>query len=156
MKNLGYFLYILILGLWTGGVFIFTVVVTPVIFKTFARDKAGEIVGILFPPYFLFTIAVAALALLLVFAARTDLTQTAFRASLGLVVLALAISLYVRVGLYPQIQQVKRSITSFETTPADNPLRAKFRKLHAVSAVLNLLFMADGVVLLALGTLLKK
>ncbi|MBA4373751.1 MAG: DUF4149 domain-containing protein [Thermodesulfovibrio sp.] len=156
MKNFSYFLYILILGLWTGGVFIFTFVVTPVIFRTYGRDRAGEIVGSLFPTYFIFTIVIAALALLLLFAAQPVLTPAAFKVSLGLTVLALCISLYVRGGLYPQIQEVKQAVRSFETTAADDPMRAKFGRLHAVSAVLNLVFLADGVVLMALGTLLKK
>jgi len=156
MKNLGYFLYILILGLWTGGVFIFTFVVTPVIFKTYGRDKAGDIVGTLFPPYFIFTIAVAVLALLFLLAAYPSLTETAFRVSLGLAVLSLAIAIYVRIGLYPQIQEVKREVVSFETTAVDHPMRAEFRRLHAVSAVLNLVFMANGTVLLAIGTLMRR
>lgn len=156
MRNSAYFLYILILGLWTGGVFIFTFVVTPVIFRTYGRDQAGDIVGTLFPPYFMFTIVIAGLALLFFLAAYPALTKTAFSMSLGLIVLALAIALYVRIGLYPQIQQVKREVASFETTAADNPVRAKFRRLHAVSAVLNLVFMTNGTVLMAIGTLMRK
>lgn len=156
MRNFGYFLYILTLGLWTGGVFVFTFVVTPAIFRTYGRDRAGEIVGTLFPPYFIFTIVIAALALLLLFIASPVLTQNAFRVSLGLAALALCIALYVRAGLYPQIQEVKQAVTSFETTAPDNPMRMKFRRLHAVSAVLNLVFMTNGTVLLAVGTLMKR
>lgn len=146
----------LILGLWTGGVFLYTFVVTPVIFKTYGRDKAGEIVGVLFPSYFIFTIVLAVLALLLLFSASSELTQTAFRVSAGLAVLALYIAIYVRVGLYPQIQEVKRQVPSFETTAADDPLRLKFRRLHALSAVLNLIFLTDGAVLIGIGTILRK
>ncbi|MGC2062883.1 MAG: DUF4149 domain-containing protein [Thermodesulfovibrionales bacterium] len=155
MKNLGYFFYILILGLWTGGVFIFTFVVTPAIFKTYSRDKAGDIVGTLFPPYFIFTIVIAGLALLLLLTAYPSLTMTAFKVSVGLAVLALSIAIYVRVGLYPQIQEVKRGV-SFETTAVDHPMRAEFRRLHAVSAVLNLIFMTNGTVLMAIGTLMRR
>lgn len=156
MRNYAYFLYILILGLWTGGVFIFTFVLTPVLFSTYGRDQAGDIVGTLFPPYFIFTIVIAGLALLLLLAVYPAMTKTAFSVSLGLAMLALVIALYVRIGLYPQIQQVKQEVASFETTAADNPARAKFRRLHAVSAVLNLVFMANGTVLIAIGTLMKK
>ncbi|MHB8881067.1 MAG: DUF4149 domain-containing protein [Thermodesulfovibrionales bacterium] len=156
MKDLGYFLYMLILGLWIGGVSVFTFIVTPAIFRTYGRDKAGEIVGTLFPPYFLFTIVIAGLALLLVLAAYPALTRTAFKVSVGLAALSLVVTLYVRVGLYPQIQQVKSEVASFETTAADHPKRAKFRRLHAVSAVLNLVFLTNGTVLLAIGTFLKR
>jgi hypothetical protein len=35
-------------------------------------------------------------------------------------------------------------------------MRKRFAKLHAVSAVLNLLLLADGITLLAVAPLLKK
>lgn len=153
---MGYFLYILSLGLWTGGVFLFTFVLTPVLFKTYGRDKAGDIVGTLFPPYFIFTIVIALLALLFLLAAYPSLTKTAFSVSVVLTVLALCIAVYVRIGLYPQIQEVKRQVPSFETTAADDPMRAKFRRLHAVSAVLNLVFLTNGTVLMAIGTFMRR
>ncbi|MBF0328143.1 MAG: DUF4149 domain-containing protein [Nitrospirae bacterium] len=156
MRNWGYFFYILTLGLWTGGVFIFTFVVTPVIFKTYARDKAGEIVGSLFPSYFIFTIGMSVLALLLLWGVCQLLTITAFRVSLGLAVMSICIALYVTLGLYPQIQDVKRSVPSFETTAEDHPMRAKFRRLHAVNSVLNLAFMSNGIALMGIGTMMKR
>ena len=156
MKHLGYFFYILILGLWTGGVFIYTFVVTPILFKTYGRDKAGDIVGSLFPAYFIFTIAISVLAMLFLFAACSEMTKTAFKVSVGLAVLAFSIAIYVRVSLYPKILDVKRGVPSFEITAVDDPLRVKFRRLHAVSAVLNLVFLADGTVLMAIGTILRR
>ena len=156
MKHLGYFFYILILGLWTGGVFIYTFVVTPIIFKTYGRDKAGDIVGTLFPAYFIFTIVIAVLALLFLLVSYSELTKTAFKVSAGLAGLALFIAIYVRVSLYPQIQAVKRGVPSFEITAVDDPLRVRFRRLHAVSAVLNLVFLTDGIVLTAIGTMLRR
>ena len=41
--------YTLTLALWTGGMVLFTFIVTPAIFRSFGRDQAGEIVGYLFP-----------------------------------------------------------------------------------------------------------
>ena len=56
--------YTLILALWVGGISIFTFIVTPEIFRSFSRDEAGKIVGKLFPDYFLFTLALSVLVLL--------------------------------------------------------------------------------------------
>jgi MFS family permease len=156
LKNAGYFLYLLLLGIWTGGIFMFTFVVTPVIFKSFDRDLAGSIVGRLFPGYFFFTLVAAALAAALLFFAWSARTGTAFRASAALAVIALLIALYANFSLYPRIQGVKQEIASFERVPADHPSRQTFRKLHAQSAVLNLVLLADGIALLALAALFRK
>jgi uncharacterized membrane protein len=156
MKSTGYFLYLLLLGIWTGGIFMFTVIVTPVIFKAFDRDLAGSIVGRLFPGYFFFVLITVALAAMFLFFAWSARTGTAFRTSVVLVVIALAIALYTNFSLQPRMQSVKQEIPSFENTPPGHPLRLKFRKLHAESAVLNLILFADGVALVALAAFSRK
>jgi len=156
MKNTGYFLYLLLLGIWTGGMFIFTFVVTPIIFKSFDRDLAGSIVGRLFPGYFFFTLVTVVLAAALLFFAWSARTGTAFNTSLVFAVIALVISLYTNFSLYPRVESVKREISFFESIPSSHPSRLKFRKLHAQSAVLNLVLLADGIALLALATFSKK
>jgi uncharacterized membrane protein len=156
MKNVGYFLYLLALGIWIGGIFIFTFVVTPVIFRSFGRDMAGSIVGRLFPGYFFFTLVAVALALALLFFVRSAHTGSAFIISCGLAAVALVIALYTNVSLHPRMQKVKQEIVSFETVPSDYPSRLEFKRLHVQSAVLNLLLLADGVALLALATFPRK
>jgi uncharacterized membrane protein len=67
MKMAWSFLYNLVLSLWIGGMSVFTFIVTPAIFKSFGRDMAGEIVGKLFPGYFLSV-------LILSFAAKEEMS----------------------------------------------------------------------------------
>ena len=45
-------IYRIAIAFWVGGVTIFTFVLTPIIFKSYDRDTAGKIVGVLFPAYF--------------------------------------------------------------------------------------------------------
>jgi hypothetical protein len=156
MKNTGYFFYLLVLGIWTGGIFMFTFIVTPVIFKSFDRDMAGSIVGRLFPGYFFFILVAVALAAALLFFAWSARTGTAFRISFALLVIALSLALYTNFSLHPRMQNVKQEITSFESISADHPSRQRFRKLHIQSAVINLMLLVDGVALLALATLARK
>jgi len=47
--------------------------------------------------------------------------------------------------------QVKQQVASFEREAPDSPMRKEFRRLHAISAVLNLLVLADGAALLVLS-----
>lgn len=155
MNNLWNFCYTLTLSLWTGGISIFTFIITPVIFRSFERDMAGKIVGNLFPGYFAWNTVLSVLALVLLVPMRSLLSRFSIKLSLILIVLAVIINVYVAVKLHPDIRKVKQEIHSFQT-PADTPLRKKFGKLHAVSASLNLLLLADGITLLFLSAVLKK
>ena len=113
-------------------------------------------VGSLFPGYFIYNLVLSVLACILLVSMRSVLSQFGFKLSVILVVLAVIINVYVAVKLHPDIKKFKQEIHSFETPADDSPLRRKFGKLHAVSASLNLLLLADGITLLFLSSLLKK
>jgi len=145
-----------VLALWVGGIAIFTFIITPVIFNSYSRDMASEIVGRLFPGYFLYNLILSILALILFFIPWSDIARKGFRLSLFCIVIAVLINIFVCFHLHPEIKAIKKEIHSFETVSSDDPLRMKFRRLHGISAVLNLLLLADGVTLLLVGTVIKK
>ncbi|NTW58118.1 MAG: DUF4149 domain-containing protein [Nitrospirae bacterium] len=151
MKSILFSLYTLTLALWTGGMALFTFIVTPAIFRSYGRDQAGEIVGRLFPGYFLYLLVLSALALLLFFLLGTEQASRSFRASLFLLVVAVIINAYVLFSLHPKAVELKQQVVSFEKATPDSPARREFRKLHGISAVLNLALLADGIALLALS-----
>jgi hypothetical protein len=139
-------LYRLAIGLWAGGNAIFTLVLTPILFKTESRDVAGRIVGNLFPGYFRWGLACGVIALVCRLAGRgLDL-------KLPVIVLAIMLTLTLFQAFYvePHAAELKRQIGSFESTGKDHPLRKEFSKLHAVSAVCNLTVLAGGVLLVVL------
>ena len=144
-------LYTLTLALWTGGMALFTFIVTPALFRSFTRDQAGDIVGKLFPGYFTYLLALSALALLLFFLLGAEQTTRSFRASLFLLVVAVIINAYVLFSLHPRTVEVKQQVASFERGAPDSPARKEFRNLHAVSAGLNLFLILDSVVLLMIS-----
>jgi uncharacterized membrane protein len=151
MKPILFSLYTLNLALWTGGMALFTFIVTPAIFRSYGRDQAGEIVGKLFPGYFLYLLMLSALALVLFFLLGANQSSRSFRASLFLLVVAVIINAYVLFSLHPKAVQIKQQVASFEKAAPDSPARREFRKLHGISAVLNLALLADGIALLALS-----
>ena len=155
MKKLAGYLYAIVLGLWVGGMSLFTFILTPVIFRSYPRDAAGEIVGKLFPSYFLFALAISVASLVLFFPASLERGSLRHRVSLLLVSLSVIISLYVNFRLFPEAERVKQQVHSFEAAP-DDPARAAFRRLHAQSAVLNLLMIANGLALLIMNVRPKK
>lgn len=156
MKIVWDFLYDLVLALWIGGMTVFTFIVTPVVFKSFARDTAGEIVGRLFPSYFLYMLILSFAALVFFLFISFSVSSPRHTFSFILIVSAILINLFVVYRPHPEARNLKQEIRSFEPVPADSPLRKEFARLHAISATLNLIVLADGVVLLVIGTGLKR
>jgi hypothetical protein len=155
MGGVARFLYQLTLSLWIGGIAIFTFIVTPAIFGSFDRDMAGQIVGRLFPGYFLYLLCLSLSALVFLLLPWPGRIRHAYRISLALIVLAVAINSFVAFRLHPRITEVKKQIHSFQTTE-DSPLRKRFGRLHALSAGLNLIVLSDGLVLLLLSRGLRE
>jgi hypothetical protein len=139
-------LYRLALAFWVGGVALFTFVLTPILFRTQPRDLAGKIVGVLFPGYFRWGLACGAVALVCLLLQR----GRHFLPALALLVLMLAATSYQALVIEPKAAALKEQIGSFETTPKEDPLRREFARLHAVSAVCNIVVFAGGVVLVVL------
>lgn len=139
-------LYRLAVSLWAGGNAIFTLILTPILFKTETRDIAARIVGNLFPAYFRWGVACGLIALVCRFAGR------GFSVKLPLVILVVMLVTTSFQAFYvePRAAELKQRIGSFETTKKEDPLRKEFSKLHGVSAVCNLTVLAGGVLLVVL------
>jgi len=152
----GSILYNFILSLWVGGIVIFTFLVTPVIFQSFGRDAAGEIVGKLFPYYFPYnlSLSLAALVIFLLFFGVRGKIQN--KITIILLTIAILINLFVFFKLHPDTVSIKQQIQTFETQSEESSMRGQFRKLHGISALLNILLLIDGIALLVLHTPAKK
>jgi hypothetical protein len=139
-------LYRLAISLWAGGNAIFTLMLTPILFKTESRDVAGRIVGNLFPGYFRWGIACGVIALVCRLAGK----GMTLKLPVIVLVAMLAVSAFQAFWVEPRAAALKQQIGSFETTTKDHPLRKEFAKLHGVSAVCNLTVLAGGVLLVVL------
>jgi len=156
MQAVVFTLYRLALALWVGGIALFTFLVTPLLFQNLGRDEAGRIVGLYFPVYFTYNLVLAAVALATFVLASARGWRLPHWICALLLLAAVAAAGFVRFGYYPKAQEVKAKIASFETVPADDPLRREFSRLHGVSMALNLFLLADGVVLLLLTPALRR
>lgn len=139
-------LYRLAVSFWVGGAALFTLLLTPALFKSYGRDMAGGIVGVLFPGYFRWGLACGAVALICLAVARG---RSAIAPAIIISVMLILTALQAFV-IEPRAVELKKSIPSFETTPADNPHRAAFRKLHGISAACNLAVIGGGIALVVL------
>lgn len=138
--------YHVAVALWVGGNAIFTLLLTPILFKTESRDTAARIVGILFPGYFRWGLVCGAVALI------CKLIERGFghKASLLLLIAMLALTSFQAFYVEPKAAELKRQIGSFATTSKEDPLRQEFAKLHGLSATCNLVVLASGLVLVVL------
>lgn len=139
-------IYRLLLAFWVGGAALFTFVLTPTLFKSFDRDMAGTIVGVLFPGYFKVGLICGVLALGCLLFTR----EKRWLASSIIIVAMLVVTSLQAFVIEPKAAAIKKEIPSFVTTPAEHPLRQQFKKLHAVSAISNISVIGGGVVLLIL------
>lgn len=141
--------YRLALSLWVGGMALFTFVVTPVIFRTQGTEAAGKIVGAIFPLYFRWGLAAAGAALVARILGGEAFHGPRQWAGTVVIVTALLLTGYQAYGLGPRMEQVKRSVASFQAAPAEHPARKEFSRLHGLSMVLNLLALLEGAALVA-------
>jgi uncharacterized membrane protein len=139
-------LYRLAVSCWIGGATLFTFILTPTIFKSYNRDIAGGIVGILFPGYFRWGLACGVIALISLFFLGNK-HRTVSGIILAVMLVITSVQAFV---IEPKAAALKKEIPSFETTPKDDPFRVKFRKLHGVSAVCNLAVIGGGLALVVL------
>ena len=155
MKAMGMLVYTAVLALWVGGITMFTFVVTPVVFRSYGRDQAGEIVGRLMPVYFRYNLVLVLAALAVVLAFWWAWSPGPRRLALVLLLAAALGQGYVTFRLYPEVVAVKKTVASFEANP-DSAARKRFRSLHGLSMALNLALLADGALLLVLRPLLGR
>lgn len=144
-------LYDLTLALWVGGMSLFTFIITPVIFKYLARDMARSIVGRLFPYYFLHNLALSGSALFLFLFDGGQSAERSGPISLVLLITALVTNLVTVTVIYPKMERLKADTRSFETTSSCLSARNPFLRLHALSSILNLIVLMEGVTLIVVA-----
>ena len=146
LRNMPTLLYRLAVACWVGGTALFTFILTPTIFKSFDRDVAGGIVGVLFPGYFKWGLTCGLIALICL-----AITRSTYRTISAIIIAAmLTITAIQAFVIEPKAAALKKEIPSFVTTPTDNPMRVQFRKLHGISAAGNLAVIGGGIALVIL------
>lgn len=146
-----YPLYTLLLALLVGGNALYTFLATPALFAHLERDLAGRVVGAMMPYYFRYELALAVLAAA-VFALTADRrTARSLLPSAVLLATGLVTAFTVVFWLYPTMAEVRAIVPSFSADAPVQEARAAFRRLHAVSSVLNLVQLAAATALLLLA-----
>lgn len=143
------YVHLLSLVIWIGSIIFFSFVGAPAIFKSFDRQTAGDIVGVIFPKYFLVnqifcSVSIVTLALIGY--------KAGFQMSIkaGLLILALMCGLVAYSSLVnaPQAREAKQQYRAEPDGQKKEELRKKFGKLHGISMALNATTLLLGLILL--------
>jgi len=148
------YIHLLSIAIWTGSVVFFSFIGAPAIFKTLDRQTAGDVVGAIFPKYFLLSqslLAIAVLTLGYIGYAKDALANPAVKTGLALLLIMGAIAAYSGNVNGPQAREIKQLIRVEQDVAKKEELRKQFGKLHGVSVVLNLISLVMGFALLWLS-----
>lgn len=129
------------LALWVGGTLV-VFLAAPLLFREIAsRDLAGRIFGELLRR---FEAVKQLLSLLMVLAIFVELETTralggrSFVMGVGVFV-AVATNVYLAMVVRPRMGYLRMKTGSFDETPADNPWRLRFNRLHRRSTLVLML-----------------
>lgn len=148
MKNTLQFVRVLALGAWIGAILFFAVVVTRGAFDVLGnRDEAGLLVG-----FTLSGLHVMGLIAAAAFVAASLASRKSLRGFVELAVICVILMAVLTVAsqgyVMPRMAMLRNKMGSVEATPASNPLRAEFDRLHGASVDLEGAVLVIGLVAL--------
>ena len=141
------FIYLLSIVVWIGMIFFTTFFAAPSIFKVLPRESAGEVMGSIFPKYWTvgYVTSLSALGSTLLIA-RTLGFYPAER--LIILIIMTVLSFFSGLVVGSRARSIKAKMRAAGEGGEKGELRKSFGKIHAVSAIINLLTLVLGIVLI--------
>jgi hypothetical protein len=138
------FIYLLSLVCWIGSIIFFSFFVAPVVFKILEREKAGEVVGIIFPRYYIIGYVSGVLVLIaLLLNGPAGLKWCAW----GVMMVGTA---YAGLIVNPKARTLKEQLKD-SPEAEKSALEIRFKTLHSLSVKLNAAVLFAGLWLLWLS-----
>jgi small-conductance mechanosensitive channel len=149
MLSLIKFIHLSSLVVWIGMIVFFSFFAAPSIFKVLPRETAGEVVGAIFPKYWImgYISSVAALATLLVISYAEKTLPIARVLILAIMTVT---TFYSGLVVGKRAVSIKAQIKAAEEPAEKESLRVVFKKVHEKSSRLNMAVLALGVLLVFL------
>ncbi len=139
------FIHLFALVLWVGTLLFFSFIAAPAVFKTLSRESAGEVVGVIFPKYWIlgYTSSILILVTLLILSS----VEGVFPLTRVVIIAIMTVTtFYSGLVVGKKARAIKASIKATEDAGEIQALRKEFGRTHGVSAVLNLIVVVLGVV----------
>lgn len=146
------FLQFLALGTWIGAIVFLSFVEAPGVFGILPNlDQAGSVVGYSLARLHYIGIAAAVVYIIAGFGLAWRPNWPAAPAAI-LVFVMLVLTLASEFGVRPRMNALRSQMASIQATPADNPLRIQFDRLHRASVGLEGATLLLGIAALFLTT----
>ena len=137
MTNFLRFLQVLALGAWLGAIFYFSAVVAPSAFAVLpAKDMAGTLVGQSLSRLHAMGLILAIVFLIAGGAIAGSIRVFSKPAMIGVVLMVLLTAISQN-NVTHRMNELRTAMGSVEKTPADDPRRAEFDRLHSLSVGLE-------------------
>ena len=141
------FIHLLSIVVWLGMLIFFTFLAAPSIFKTLPKETAGTVVGSIFPKYWITGYIASVLATATLIAISwAQMAWPGWR--LPILIAMTVISFYSGLRVGKKARAIKALIK--EGSDDKEALRHDFKKVHAVSAILNITVIILGLILVFL------
>jgi len=137
------FLQLLALGVWLGGMAVFSFIVAPAVFAVLpSRHLAGDLVTVALARMYMVSVLCGAVFVGALVAEQMHSGGVLRGIAMPVVLLAAALALgsYNQYGLTPPMAglraEMKATFGSVDETPTEHPLRARFNRYHGISMAL--------------------
>jgi len=143
------FVYLLALGLWIGEIAAFSFLVAPLVFRVLGAPAAGDVVGAIFPRYYVVGAITAATAcgLGLVLANASSRPRW-WLGAVAAAAVGLAAMLWAGTVVQPRARSLRAAM---QAAGPESPAAAEFRRLHGRAVTLNAAALLAGLVGLGLS-----
>jgi D-alanyl-lipoteichoic acid acyltransferase DltB (MBOAT superfamily) len=154
MRKIILFFQAVLLAIWLGGMFLFSMVLAPTAFAVLpTRDLAGLMVGTTLQKVNIIScscIVLLVLLTLLSFVLKKKRPRLHRHILIVFALISLSIALYAGLGIDPRMHTLRTRIQTFSNQMPDDPLRLEFDRLHRRSVNLFGINLVLGVLILGL------
>ncbi len=132
------YINLLVLTIWLGGIIFFSFIGAPAIFNTLSRDLAGQVVGAIFPKYWILGYA-GSLILFSTFSLLARDNMAAMKPALFVLLLLIPLSFSHGLIVGKKAASIKKEIRETGDEAKREVLRKSFGRIHGISSLLNIL-----------------
>lgn len=143
------FIHLSSLVVWFGSIIFFSFIAAPSIFKVLPRETAGDVVGEIFPKYWLISY-ICTIASLLTFIYMSAYEKMFPIIKISLLVIMTIATFYSGLAVGSKAREIKAEIKAVEDSAKKESLRTEFKSLHLKSVILNIIMLILGVVFIFL------
>lgn len=131
------YIHLLTAVIWFGGMIFFSFIAAPSIFKVLPREMAGDVVGDIFPKYYI----IGCVASLILLGTLYWIGRENFKTILiPLIIMGIMTGMTFYSGLVigPKARSIKAEIRQISDETKKKELKKSFKKIHGVSMAFNI------------------